>query len=261
MTKSNLEDGDLGMGDFKQTTKEVVKYLMLRCGLAHAVDAQRRWRGQSTGHLHAKSTAEVFSGIYSNHVWVKQKGQDSLSGEGSTKQATVELAARLSAFLKEVGCRKLVDIGCGDFNWMRTVEGDFSYLGIDVVPLLINGHNSSFADSRRSFLCLDATQEAVPSGDVALCREVLFHLSYKDGWKFLRNIQSAGFKHVLITNDKHLRFNTDIRTGDYRRINLLKPPFRFPAPTVELTDDKYEHGRVISVWPGPVFREIAIPKR
>jgi hypothetical protein len=53
----------------------------------------------------------------------------------------------------------------------------------------------------------------------------------------------------LITSDKYLWFNSDIRNGDFRRINLLKSPYRFPEPLSELTDDKVSQGSVLAVWP------------
>jgi hypothetical protein len=219
-----------------QTVRELSRHLLLRCGMAGAVDLLRRRRGRSTGHKRQHSIAEIFSHIYSNHAWVIEDGQDSLSGTGSTKQATGELVAQLSKFLREVGCRTLVDIGCGDFNWMCGVEGEFEYLGIDVVPQLIDAHNAAYASSRRRFLCMDATSSPIPAGDVALCREVIFHLSYRDGLRLLRNVKDAGFKYLLLTNDRCLWFNSDIQTGDYRRVNLLKSPYNLPEPLRELSE-------------------------
>ena len=87
-------------------------------------------------------------------------------------------------FLREVGCRKLVDIGCGDFNWMRNVEGDFDYLGIDVVPQVIDANNVKYANDRRRFVRMDATRSAISPGEVALCREVLFHLSFRMAYNY-----------------------------------------------------------------------------
>jgi hypothetical protein len=144
----------------------------------------------------------------------------------------------------------LVDIGCGDFNWMRNVEGDFDYLGIDVVPQLIDAHNAAYANNKRRFICMDATRSRITPGDVAICREVLFHLSFRDGLELLRNIKIAGFKYVLLTSDKSVWFNSDIRNGDYRRINLAKSPFRLSEPQCELRDGKVSSGRVLAVWPG-----------
>jgi hypothetical protein len=238
------------MYDHKQSVKEVVRHVLFRCGLSDTLDVVRKWRGHYTKHTRERDMTGIFSQIYANGAWVMRGNQDSLSGVGSTQVATGDLAVQLSAFLKEAGCRRLVDVGCGDFNWMRTVEGDFDYLGIDVVPRVIDENNSRYAGARRRFVCMDATRAALEPGDVAVCREVLFHLSFRDGMRLLRNIKAAGFRHVLFTNDRSVWFNSDIRSGDFRRINLLKSPYGLQDPQRELIDDKVSAGRVLGVWPG-----------
>jgi hypothetical protein len=238
------------MYDHKQSAKEVIRHVVFRCGLTDTLDMLRHRRGQNTAHMRKQDMTTIFSQIYANDVWIAHENQDSLSGAGSTQAATGELVVQLSAFLRDVGCRQLVDIGCGDFNWMRNVEGEFDYLGIDVVPGVIDANNSTYANDRRRFVCMDATRAAIKPGDVALCREVLFHLSFRDGLQLLRNIKAAGFKYVLLTHDKSIWFNSDIRNGDFRRINLSKSPFRLPEQQRELTDDKVSEGRVLAVWPG-----------
>jgi len=238
------------MYNHKQSTKEVIRHMLLRCGLIDTLDIWRRWRGLNIEHIRRYDMTAIFSDIYKGGAWVVDKDQDSLSGEGSTFAATSNLSSHLSGFLRDVGCRKLVDIGCGDFNWMRNLEGDFDYIGIDVVPHIIEINKAKYANDRRQFICMDATSERVAAGDVAVCREVLFHLSFEDALKVLRNIKDAGFKYVLITTEQSVWFNSDIRNGDYRRVNLSKAPFRFPKPYAELPDDKVREGRVLAAWPG-----------
>jgi hypothetical protein len=241
------------MYDHKQSIKEVIRHLLFRCGLGSTINIVRHWRGRNTIHITKRSMADTFSQIYANGFWVEHKNQDSLSGAGSTQMATRELIVQLSAFLREIGCRELVDIGCGDFNWMGNVEGNFNYLGIDVVPQVIDQNIAKYGNDRRRFLCKDATSTDINPGDVGLCREVLFHLSFPDGLQLLKNIKTAGFKYVLLTNDTSVWFNSNIRSGDFRRINLLKSPFSFPTPQRELRDDKVMGGRALSVWPGSVL--------
>jgi SAM-dependent methyltransferase len=238
------------MYDHKQSMKEVIRHVMFRSGMIEALDVFRNLRGRNTRHMRLGNMEQIFGQIYADQVWVDHQNQDSLSGLGSTERATEQLVNGLSDFLKEVGCRQLVDVGCGDFNWMRKVRGDFDYLGIDTVPDLVKTNNENFANSRRKFVCLDATRSAIPSGDVALCREVLFHLSFDDGLKLLRNIKAAGFKYALLTSDKSVWFNSDIRNGDFRLINLAKPPYMLPKPDRELVDDKVASQRVLAVWSG-----------
>jgi SAM-dependent methyltransferase len=238
------------MYDHKQSAKELVRHVLFRCGLSNTLDIVRHLRGRYTRHVREQDMADIFSQIYANGAWVMHDQQDSLSGVGSTRRATDEVAVQLSAFLREVGCRRLVDIGCGDFNWMQLVEGDFDYLGVDVVPQVVEENRARYGNGKRRFICMDATRAAIEPGDVAVCREVLFHLSFGDGLRLMRNIGAAGFGHVLFTNDTSIWFNSDIRSGDFRRINLLRAPYSLPEAQRELRDDKVSAGRVLAVWPG-----------
>src|SRR5271163_2602257 len=139
--------------DHRQSIKEVIRHGLFRCGLTEVLDSLRRWRGKTVAHLRKRDAAEIFSSIYADRVWVMHKDQHSLSGAGSTQLATGELVVRLSEFLKDVDCQRLVDVGCGDFNWMRNVEGDFDYLGIDVVAQVIETNNATYGTDRRRFVC------------------------------------------------------------------------------------------------------------
>ncbi|MDD1532490.1 MULTISPECIES: class I SAM-dependent methyltransferase [unclassified Bradyrhizobium] len=236
------------MYDHKQSLKEVVRHLLFRCGLIETWDKVRNRRGRFTAYMRSKDMGDVFSQIYSKNVWVEANGQESLSGVGSTAHAAEKVIQSLSDFLRQIECRQLVDIGCGDFNWMQAVEGDFNYLGIDVVPSVIKTNIARFGGDRRRFLCTDATQNSIESGDVAICREVLFHLSFVDAQRLIANIKRAGFKYIILTSDKSIWFNSDIRNGDFRRINLERSPFNFPSPIQELRDDRVAEGRVLAIW-------------
>lgn len=238
------------MYDHKQSMKEVVRHVMFRSGMIEALDVFRNLRGRNTRHMRQGDMAQIFSQIYADKVWVGQQNQDSLSGLGSTARATEQLVDGLSSFLEQVGCRRLVDVGCGDFNWMRRVRGDFEYIGIDTVAELVEANNRNFADGRRKFVCLDATRSPIPSGDVAICREVLFHLSFEAGLHLLRNIKAAGFKYALLTTDRSVWFNSDIRNGDFRLLNLSRAPYTLPEPERVLLDDKVASHRMLGVWNG-----------
>jgi hypothetical protein len=54
---------------------------------------------------------------------------------------------------------------------------------------------------------------------------VLQHLPVKLIKKFIKNnLRKGKYKWALITNDRGLE-NQDIKPGDYRAINLSRPPF------------------------------------
>lgn len=230
--------------------KLVFRHALCRLGLLDAYTALRLPQEQVVRRRPNQSLSDIFSQIYARGLWVEGQDQDSRSGSGSTNRATQDLVGQLSGFLAEVCCGHLVDIGCGDFNWMRRVEGRFHYTGIDVVPEVIAQDARRYGDARRRFLCCDATREPIPAGDVALCREVLFHLSFRDGLGLLANVKRAGFRYVVLTHDAGTLFNGDITSGGFRPLNLTKAPYRLPAPARMLVDDNLglSQERVLGIW-------------
>ena len=60
-------------------------------------------------------------------------------------------------------------------------------------------------------------------------RDFLFHLSYYEIKKVLKNFKKSKIKYCLITNNKTNKnyFNFDIKSGLYRELDLFKTPFNF----------------------------------
>ena len=59
----------------------------------------------------------------------------------------------------------------------------------------------------------------------------MFHLSFKDNYRFLKNIKKINSKYILISShakNKNSNINNkDIKSGDFRKINLFESPFNF----------------------------------
>ena len=78
------------------------------------------------------SHGEVFAEIYAQDRW--RRGGESSSGPGSRREHTQRLRSELPRLLSRLGVSRVLDIGCGDFNWMREIElGVDLYVGVDVV--------------------------------------------------------------------------------------------------------------------------------
>lgn len=233
--------------DHVQTAKEVVRHLMFKIGGVNALRFYKRLRGLKDQHLSGVTVEDRFSTIYRDSVWATK--DQSLSGPGSTVGATNQITENLSAVLKKLGARQVTDIGCGDFGWMRRIQGDFQYCGVDIVKSLIDELIIEFSASDRRFLHLNAIVDPLPPGDVAICWEVLFHLSFCDALSVIKNVQTHGYQYLIATTDFEVWFNADISSGDHRPLNLLRPPFKFPAPVEVLKDDRVANERVLAVWP------------
>ncbi|HUI21170.1 MAG TPA: class I SAM-dependent methyltransferase [Methylocella sp.] len=180
----------------------------------------------------------TFSEIYRNNHW---GNSESVSGVGSTEFATRGIREHLPIILSKWGITKLIDAPCGDFNWFKLVQltKDMSYTGIDIVPALIGENNKKYADANHRFILADITTDPLPFADILICRDCLFHLSYKDIFKFLRNFVISGTPFLLTTTYKNeSKFqNSDILTGEVRLIDLFSAPFSLPPNVAYRFDD------------------------
>ncbi|MDB5453629.1 MAG: Methyltransferase type 11, partial [Caulobacteraceae bacterium] len=155
---------------------------------------------------------------------------------------------RLPGLVRELHIKSFVDVGCGDFTWMRSVELGCPYVGADIVPAVIAANQQAFGDESHSFVCRNAISDDLPEGEAVLCRDMLFHLSLADGRSALKNILSKDRRFLIVTTDGVTDVNGDIITGDYRARNLRRAPFNFPEPIEVIDDSVVEPERSIGVW-------------
>lgn len=176
----------------------------------------------------APSRREAFRYILEHNHW---SGAESVSGEGASRRQTRIIEARLPQLLRELGVDTLLDLPCGDFSWMRFVDLSVrQYIGADLLPELIEANNKQHADEKHHFVTLDLTADPLPEADLLLCRDCLVHLSFEDIHAALENIRSSPITYLLTTTFPECEENEDIVTGDWRVLNLERPPFNFPAP-------------------------------
>jgi hypothetical protein len=72
-----------------------------------------------------------------------------------------------------------------------------SYIGVDVVPELIDRNTAEFGRPGVNFVALDATISEVPDGDVCFVRQVFQHLSNNEIASILQ--QCSKFPIVVVT--------------------------------------------------------------
>jgi hypothetical protein len=173
------------------------------------------------------STKDTFSFIYKENHWA---GDKSISGAGSDFTQTEEIRKQLEALIKELNIKTFLDLPCGDFNWMSSINLDIEkYIGADIVPELVANNKQTYENAKRTFLHLDLIKDKLPDADIIFCRDCLVHLSNEDIQKALLNIFSSNIKYLLTTTFTDCEKNENIITGDWRVINLQKPPFELPG--------------------------------
>jgi hypothetical protein len=195
---------------------------------------------------------EVFDIIYRNNYWGNRESQ---SGPGSTLEATRGLIEQINELIAELGVHSVLDLPCGDFNWMKYVNlKNVDYTGADIVSDLVSLNNEKYADLNIKFIRLDLLSDELPAFDLILVRDCLVHFSYDQIEYALNNIIRSGSKYLLTTTFIDLRWNRDIVTGDWRPLNLQKNPFRLPNPVLIMAErfpvrfNKESRGKSLALW-------------
>ena len=137
------------------------------------------------------SRLEVFRQTYFNNSF---KGKDSKSGRGSDMDIVSPLIPKLANLIDKYNIKTLIDAPCGDCNWIKEVLPSTkveNYIGIDIVPDLIDSNIENFGGTGLLFAVKDLVEEIPPTGDLLLCRDCLVHLSFESAIKALKNIVAA----------------------------------------------------------------------
>jgi 2-polyprenyl-3-methyl-5-hydroxy-6-metoxy-1,4-benzoquinol methylase len=201
----------------------------------------------------APSPSAAFSAIYENKTWGKNAEGKGTSGSGSALETTVVYRAFLQQFLKDNGIRSVVDAGCGDWEFSHAIDWTgIDYKGYDIVPAVIEHNKKKYETANVRFFAANIVEADLPPADLVISKHVLQHISNADVAGFLKQLPK--FKHALLTNGVDTRTqsaeNTDIVAGEYRPLDLLRPPFSLSGTRVLSYYDGMHTHQVIHVTRG-----------
>ena len=177
---------------------------------------------------------KIFKYIYNSGYWIdyNTNSRQSRSGKGSNIEKSLYLQNSLKIFFKRNKIRKIIDIGCGDFNWMNNLLKDIeydSYLGVDIVDDLIEQNSQKYGNQKVKFISKDIVSDDlgfIKKSDFILIRHVFIHLDNSSIIKIINKIKNLDFKYLGITSDPKISKNVDLKTeGRFREINLIIEPF------------------------------------
>lgn len=172
--------------------------------------------------------AQVFTDFFRRNKW---GGRQSVSGTGSDADQTRVIVQELPLLLRRLAVRSVLDIPCGDFQWMSQVDlAGIDYIGADIVAPLVEANLRRHARAGVEFRVLDLTRDRLPAVDLVLCRDCLVHLSFAQAQQALANIAVSGARYLVTTTFTGRPENADIPTGKWRALNLERPPFNLPSP-------------------------------
>jgi SAM-dependent methyltransferase len=177
-------------------------------------------------------TKAAFDSIYKDAKWGANAEGAGNSGTGSTVAATLIYRTFLQQFLKENNIKSVVDAGCGDWEFSQAIDWTgIDYKGYDIVDAVVEADKKKYAKPNIQFFAANIVDTELPPADLLISKHVLQHLPTADVEKFVKQMKK--YKHVLFTNGVHPLFltarNTDIKPGEYRELDLLRPPFNIPG--------------------------------
>lgn len=232
------------MISFKKSLLSIIRAIPLS-----EMPLQYSYRKYQYWKLKGKNIEDVFGEIYREKSW---GDSGSLSGEGSTLKETEVIRRMFPALCKDLAVTSVLDIPCGDFAWMRYVKLDgISYVGADIVPEIIRANAASYQTDKIRFCTLNLLSDRLPGADLILVRDCLVHLSNADVFAALDNIVSSSSQYLMSTLFTARRSNADIATGQWRPLNLLRPPFSLPTP-MEVVNEQHPNplwnDKSLGVW-------------
>ncbi|MEQ8194271.1 MAG: class I SAM-dependent methyltransferase [Rhodospirillales bacterium] len=191
----------------------------------------------------------IFSFYYDKNLF---GSKDSLSGTGSSLEATRTIRTYLPGLLADLGAKKILDVPCGDFFWAKELDwSGLDYTGADVVEALVAANNEKYGRDNIRFKVLDILTDNLPEADLILCRDLFIHFPNECVLKALGRIKASGAKYLLTTHYAGVEENKDITLGSFRPLNLQRAPFFLPSPDRTLSDGDYLNlwARTLSLWP------------
>jgi hypothetical protein len=201
--------------------------------LFHTQEFDRRLRElESLARGQRLSLADRFTEVYERNLWGDSQ---SFSGPGSRIESAPvrEALDALERVIAAYGIRSIVDVPCGDFNWMPAFlvnHPDIDYIGLDIVAPLIARNSAKFPACK--FAVLDLTKAIPPTADLIFCKDLFAHLIELDVFACLQNIRRSGATYFLASNNFGYK-NTELphnKGGTNRHLDLAAPPYRLPAP-------------------------------
>lgn len=197
---------------------------------------------------HPQQAADIFIDIHDHNLW---GNTESVSGLGSTEAYTIGIRTALPGILARYDVRTLLDAPCGDFHWMRQVElpPGTSYIGADIVPAIVERNAGRYGDARRLFMMLDIVSDELPPADLWMCRDCLIHFPDAAILAVLEKFRRSDIRYLMTTSHDFAPRNEDIAFGDFRLLNLRKPPFSLPPPLEYVYDyTPTSAPRRLSIW-------------
>ena len=165
----------------------------------------------------------------------KSKGnRESASGPGSFLSAAAPTLSLLRKVIDDHDISSILDLGCGDWNWMQHLElrqkttgSPVTYEGWDANEKLIEGLNTHYGIvDQVDFKLRDLVTDTMPPSDLIIIRDVLFHMPVDLAQATIANIKATS-RYMIATTFLGVRDNIGPeKAWGFYNINLMIKPFK-----------------------------------
>lgn len=167
------------------------------------------------------------------------KWYSGIVGEGGHYFHEHVILPRLKTLLDPVGGESVIDVGCGQGVYARSLAHNVNYVGIDVSKDLLDDAKKLTKNAKHSYYLADATKGLpVPAGSFDHAISILALQNMKDALSSIKNIAGSlkpGGDFVMVINHPCFRIPRQSSWGkdegnklEYRRINRYLSPLEIP---------------------------------
>ena len=152
------------------------------------------------------------------------------SGPGSLLKNNLKLIDWLTDFFLEERVTNILDLGCGDMQWVPELVRNTScnYTGVDCVPLLIEKNTKQFPSLK--FDCADILNYSTKfSSDLILLKDVIQHFNFEKVKTIIKNIDNINSTHKIIV----VPFNIEENVEKYLINNEYKLVYKYLSDEVK----------------------------
>lgn len=179
-------------------------------------------------------TEQLFTDIYTNNTW---GSKETVSGPPSSLERTSELRVSLLSLFGDLEVQSVIDIGCGDWNWMQYVDlSDISYLGVDIVQPLIESLQKKYTKPNINFQKMNVLVDPGETADLWLARDFCCFYTPKEIQQFFQKFLESQSKFLAVTSIETRTPYQETLLGSWKSLNLLAAPLELPEPMTEYKD-------------------------
>jgi hypothetical protein len=189
----------------------------------------------------------IFSELVNNRLW---GSHETPCGPGSTFESCKPIIDRLPKWIRDHGIRKIADLGCGDWNWMKHIDlSTVEYDGYDVVESLILKNIELYSKDSIRFHKADLLDVQIPKVDLVILKDVLVHLVNHISERILQKVKES--KSRLLAATTGISFANEHRLikeiGGFAPINM-EEILGAPIDTIEVPSRKGNPKKYFSLW-------------